>query len=314
MSLRDLDRRHLQLVSLYSARHAVRGGTGVVFAVVTLFYGLVTAHLLITPVEIGEKSLRGEGANVSRGDLVRELVRITRPAVEWAVSDRSPLEKATTEEARKAQEETRRWAAYLLDDQPALLSAIWLIFIFGLPFLVALGAFNQLSGDVQTRGIRYLLLRTDRSNIFFGRFIATLVFTLVVLAVVVLTIALYVGLKLGIYEGGAVALWTLRGFLALAVIAIPYIALCSWISACVDSPFGSLTLCHVVVGAIPLVAVIGRNSWEPLENIRYVLPWGIQNQLLHPDAAHVAGGALACLGYAVVFLGLGYFQFSRRDL
>jgi hypothetical protein len=308
VSLRHLDRRHLGLVSLYSARHAVRGGTGVVFAVVTLFYGLMTAQLLLMPVEFGEKALRSE--NVSREELVRELVRFARPAVEWAIGGDPAAEGLSTEEEKEA----RRWTTYLLDEKPAILSAIWLLLIVGLPFLVALGAFNQLSGDVQSRGIRYQLLRTDRSNIFFGRFLATVAFTLIVMTAVVLTISLYVGLKLGIYEGRAVALWTLRGLFALAVIALPYVALCSWISASIDSPFASLSLCHLVVGGVPLLALIGRNSWEPLAKISHLLPWAIQNQLLHPDAIQVLSGVAACIGYTAAFLALGYRHFSRRDL
>lgn len=309
MSLRYLDRRHLTLVSLYSARHAVRGGTGLVFAVVTLFFGLITASVLLDNIEAGRKALQ-----MSRADLVRDLVKFARPAVEWAIGGGAGDGEPASEKERAERDGARRWAAYLLDEQPALLSAIWLILVLGLPFLVALGSFNQLSGDVQSKGIRYQLLRTDRSNIIFGRFLGTLGFTLAVLLVVVLTIGLYTGLKFGLYEGKAVTLWSLRAALALAVMAIPYVALCSWISAAIDSPFASLTLCHLVIGGVPLLALIGRSSWKPLAAVNYALPWALQNQLLHPDALHVAGAAAACLGYAAVFLALGYFHFSRRDL
>jgi ABC-type transport system involved in multi-copper enzyme maturation permease subunit len=319
VSLRDLDARHLRIVSLYTARNAVRGGTGLVFAVVTLFFGLTVGHLLISSVEMGEKVVRqglerggGQAPPMSREQIIQGFVDVARPAVEWAIEGRFPEPSSDGPGWRLKQ--SSRWTSYLVDEQPALLSAVWLILIFGLPFLVGLGAFNQFSGDVQTRGIRYQLLRTDRSNIFFGRFLATLAFSLLVLAAVVLTIGLYVGLKLEVYKGSAVAGWSLRGFLALAVIAMPYVALCSWISAHVDSPFGSLTICNLVVGIVPFLSFIGRNSWEPLAKINYALPWPFHNDLLHPDAARVAGAAGACLGYTAVFLALGYLRFSRRDL
>jgi hypothetical protein len=90
--------------------------------------------------------------------------------------------------------------------------------------------------------------------------------------------------------------------------------LCSWISAAFDSPFGSLVICQLVVGAVPLFALIGRHTWEPLAAINYALPWGVQHYLLHPDALLTAGAAAACLGYTAAFLGLGYRHFSKRDL
>ena len=51
MSLRELKGRHLKLVSLYSSLYAVRGGTGLVFVVITLIFGLTVANFVIKPVE-----------------------------------------------------------------------------------------------------------------------------------------------------------------------------------------------------------------------------------------------------------------------
>ena len=183
-----------------------------------------------------------------------------------------------------------------------------------MPFLVAIGGFNQFSGDVGSRGLRYLLLRTERANIFFGRFIGTTIYTICVVAILVAVVVLYLGGKVGIYGWGELFIWAGWGILALAIVCVPYVALCSWISASIDSPLASLVVSKLVIGFVPAAALIAGMAWEPGGYLKYLLPWGIQNDLLHPDAGPIVVASAACLGYAVVFLALGYRHFSRRDL
>ena len=54
---------------------------------------------------------------------------------------------------------------FLLREQPALLSVMFLILLALEPFMMGFGGFNQLSGDIANRGLRYLLLRTGRRPI-----------------------------------------------------------------------------------------------------------------------------------------------------
>lgn len=309
MGLKDLNLRHLKLISLYSSRYAIRGGSGLVFIFLFLACGLMTAHMIITPVEqIKAKAMSKTGQSIEDEEIVGELVRAARPVVKWVVGENDEEEKDS------GGEENVDWASYLLDEKPALLSAVLLIMIFALPFLVACGVFNQYSGDVQSKGLRYQLLRTERTNIFFGRFIGASIYTVLVIALLIAIITLYLGLKIRIYEWGSLMGWSLRGFMALVLVALPYVALCSWISGSIDSPFGSLVICTLVVGVVPLFAAIGSKSWEPAVYIKHVLPWGVQNYLLHSSAAYVLGTAAACLGYTVLFLFLGHRHFLKRDL
>ena len=307
MSLRDINRRHLGLVAFYSTRYAVRGGTGLVFLLLVLVFGLLVANGLIEQVEKLERSAGSAEAAKAQLD---QIVRSMKPLVEWAIGEREEL--PTTPEEAAAGEDP--WATYLLERRPALLSAILLILVFGLPFTIACGAFNQYSGDVSTRGIRFLLLRTERANLYFGRFVGMVVFTALAKAAVLVIVLLYLGFALPYYGWGELLLWSALGFVALVLLALPYIAVCGWISATFDSPFGSLAICALVVGGVPLFAVIGGIWTEHAEYINYVLPWGVQNRLLHYEPLQVVIAALACLGYTAAFLALGYRHFSRRDL
>ena len=55
-------------------------------------------------------------------------------------------------------------------------------------------------------------------------------------------------------------------------------------------------------------------KWQAAAYVKYLLPSGVQNHLLHPDWSHSLGAAGACAGYTLVFLFLGYRHFANRDL
>jgi ABC-type Na+ efflux pump permease subunit len=313
MSLRHLNARQLRLVCRYTLRHSLRSGSALVFLLLALFFGLTAANAIISPFEAAVAQNEQLGIVPDAAAVERTLASagLTRAAVEWVISPRA---SGDPEAQRAAEERTRLWVDYLLNDRPALLSAILLILVFGTPLLIPFGAFNQTAGDIGNRGLRYLLLRTERANIYYGRLIATAGFTILVQAVVVLSIGLYLWLKVGVYAGIDVATWSTRGYLALVLVSLPYVALCAWISTTRDSPMASLTVCTAIVGAVPLGALLAGFAWPPAANLVYVLPWALQNQLLAPSPGRVLAVAGACLLYTVVFTWLGARTFEKRDL
>lgn len=312
MSLRDLNARHLRLISVYSSRHAIRGGTGLVFVLLTLIAGLLVAHSIITPVEQYKLQMEKRNVDVSEEEIVERLVDFGRPGVEFVLGGiHLDEDDPSYDEVKKEKE---RWASFLLEERPALLSAVLLLMIFMMPGISAVGAFNQFSGDVQSRGLRYQLLRTERANIFFGRYLGTAIFTALVVIFLITVITVYLGLKLDLYSWKDLIICSLHGVLALTVVILPYVALCTWISSAIDSPIASLVICMLILWAVPLFSLIGRNTWEPARHVIYLLPWGVQNHLLHPDGLNFLGSAAACLAYTAFFLTIGYWRFSKRDL
>lgn len=326
MSLRDLNRRHVRLISLYWTRYAVRSGEPIVFLMIALLFGLGVTLGMLSSIEMARQRVAADGREMTRAEIVAVFVKSGRPIAQWALGVTPEPEQADPSQAGRQSRgggmsirgpsgpQADPWTTFLLDERPALLSAILLILLFGMPLLVPFIAFNQISGDAQSRGLRYVLLRTERANIFFGRFIGTAIFTVAVLAFVVATITLYLGLKIKIYPGGQLAAWGLHGFLALAILVVPYVALCSWFSASIDSPFLSLVSSSLVVSAVPLFAFFAGMKWEAAAYLKYLLPSGVQNYLLHPDLSHSLGAAGACAGYTLVFLFFGYRHFANRDL
>jgi hypothetical protein len=311
VSIRHVNARQLALIFRYSLRHSLRSGSGLVFLLLALFFGLSVANAIVSPFEAMVAQTEQLGLPAGQEVVEQNLVSFARPAVEWAIAPRATDDPETQ---RADDERTERWADYLLDDRPALLSAIFLVLLFGAPLLVAFGAFNQTAGDIGNRGLRYLLLRTERANIYYGRLLATMAFAVGVQAVVVVTIALYLGFKVNVYDGMAIASWSLRGFAALALASAAYVALCAWLSAGRDSPMAALVICNLVIGGVLLGAFLAALAWEPARYASYLLPWPIQNLLLAPDLGTVAWVAAACIGYTVAFTWLGARTFENRDL
>ncbi len=330
MNLKTLTFEHLHLISLYWSKYAVRSGAGLVYLLVALTFGLSVAHILILPVE---QLINQQEREMGRTDpqIVRTtIINIGRPVTQWILRQKTFKEIVEQNAAQQAfmnnpngtpapgegQNDSNLdpWTKFLLEEKPALLSAIFLVLLFGMPFVISFLAYNQVSGDIQSHGLRYLLLRTERSNIYFGRFLGTVLFSTIVIAIIVATITLYLGAKTRIYPAMALIGWSAWGFLALSILMVPYIAVCSMISATVDSPFLSLVLAKVVIAGTLILALAGSIAWKPAKYLLYTLPWGWQCHLLHPAPTHWLIAALACLAYAAVFLMIGYYRFEKRDI
>jgi len=329
MNLKTPTISHVRLISLYWSRYVLRSGAGLVYLLIALIFGLSVAHMLIMPVE-QLMALQKRQIGKTDPQIIRKtIVDVGQPIVQFVLGVKSfeevtkeaaalqpdPLDNTSTAaQPGKNAADFDPWTNFLIEKKPALLSAIFLILLFGMPFVISFLAFNQISGDVQNHGLRYLLLRTERCNIYFGRFLGTVLFSTAVMAIIVATITFYLGMKIRIYPALDLAGWAVQGFLALAILMVPYIAVCSLISASVDSPFLSLILAKVAIAGVLLIAILGSFAWKPAKYLLYALPWGWQNNLLHPHLAHWLGAVLASLAYTAFFLMLGYYHFERRDL
>lgn len=303
------------LIARYSARYSVRGGVGLVFLLLSLTFGLVVANSLLSPVEMLMKEVsasQGGRDNPAFTEMVLEgVLDQAREPVAWLLQERETGDADVDDAAAEAAE---AWAEYLLEDRPAVLSAIFMILMLGWPLIVAFGAFDLFAGDISSRQLRYQLLRADRSSIFFGRLFGMLITLTLVLVMLGVTISGYLAIKLPLYDGWDVFSWTANAVLVLAVATLPYVGVCSWISAAIGSSFGSLTVVSVIIGGVPLLAMIARSTYEPAGCISYALPWGYQLNLFHNETGEVLLAVALCLLQAALYGWLGYRTFTRRDL
>ena len=296
--------QHVWLIALYSMRFALRSGGGLMFLLIFLTVGLSIASLFISPIEKLVKMDGLDGMSASEISVTILESDMVVEAVEWITS------------SDNAQSE------YLLKENPALLSAILLILLIAVPFTTCFGAFNQTSGDIASRGLRYLLLRTERANIFLGRFVGVLLFTIVSVIGTMLVIVLYVQFKVAAYPGLDLWLWGLQGLAAVFFLSLPYIALCAWISCMLDTPFGSLAICLLISGFSLVILYVFKLTLiasmkvdpESLDWLFKTVPWGWKYGLLHGAPAARMTAILAMLGFTTIFLWLGLRHFQKRDL
>ncbi len=282
----------------------MRGGIGLVFLLAALTFGLLVAHYVL----LGVEQVGSRAPTLDPAEVLAQIGRQAKPLVSWVLVDK---ESAQLPEAKRAAD---AWAAYLIEERPAILSAIFLILLFGWPLVVSFGAFDLYSSDIGSRQLRYQLLRTDRSSIFFGRLLGMLGTFALVLLLLGVGVTSYIAVRLSIYGAGPLFVWAAYGMLAMFCVSVPYVALCAWISASCRSAFVSMTITSAVIGGVPLFVTIASASTPYASWLHYVLPWPFQTRLFHPEPGQVVFAFLGCAAQTAVFLWLGHRRFTRRDL
>jgi hypothetical protein len=297
-----LRRRHLELFARHSVRHGVRGGAGLIAIFATLLVGLVMASVVITPLEALDRQIQRHGeldsAQVAQVEEQTrdEVMKVARKAMGWAIG-------ASDEQVQ-----------YLTAEKPALISAILILLMVVTPLFACLGAFNQTSGDNATRGLRFLLIRTERPNIFLGRFIGTALFMAAVFALLFAVLGIYILAKIHVHPPGAMAAWLVGGYFRMLLFSLPYVALCAWLSGSIDSPFGSLVLGLTISYVWPLFVAIGSAQQSAVRYLGYITPWSFKWWLFSERAWMVGVAAVVMLAFTALLVWFGLSRFKKRDL
>lgn len=323
MAKNSLQIRHVRLFIRNWIRFTLRSGSGIVFLMATMVFGMITTQTLLGPIEkiLVEET---DGMPISKETMINLIIKDGQKHVQWILDENPKANTQATNNPNRPgaiiafgdEDDTTagRWTSYLLYERPALLSILYLILMYGMPFIIIYLGFNQMAGDIHSRGLRYLLFRTARINLYYGRFLGAVLFSAIVIACMITLITLYVGIQIGIYAPGELLGWAFQGFIMFSILMIPYLAICTAVSSSVSTPFLALATSELIVIGAMVAPSIGESIWGPLENLKYVLPWGIQKHLFHPDWQHFLGAAAGCIGYSLVFSLLGYVRFQRRDL
>ena len=320
---------HVLLIGQNTVRQTLRGASGVLFCFSTLVIGLFLTQLLFLPIDFFRLQAQTE-RNVTDEQLIEQLETFSVPLLGQLIgaselsSDQTtgssgqirPLEPAVPGNDPLLAGETPgiRWARYLLRERPGFLSLILLLLCFFIPVVVVFSGFSQIAGDARNRGLRYLLLRTTRRDIFFGKFLGSALISALLILVLMIAVTVSVQRKLGVYAFSAVAPWALWGFVAFVLASLPFLAISITMSAMIDSPFGALAAGLGIVAVFPLVVRGVASAWEPFRVVGYLVPQQLVFSFFHPNPLRVALVAAAMLGYTAVYLAGGYLYFKRRNL
>lgn len=314
---------HVWLVAKTYVRFSLRTGAGIVFLFMLFVGAIATAAVLgkmlvmmadaIADFGFGKNSttaerLDGAKAVFTNMMFINAQVRaefpdyLTNPPI--FASSINPVEHpATYNQVIK---------------HPALLSILYSIFLVLAPVSACLVGFSQTAVDIGNKGLRYILLRTERPNIYFGRFLGTLLYVTVSMLGVMLVICGYFHLVMKAYPGIEIWSWGFQLLLAVLLLILPYLAICSWVSGALSGGFTSLVACFAAcIGPYFLAwyckMYVGKFDLD-ISWIMYLLPLGWKDDLVGPNLLHRIIAMLVMLLFTAIFLALGYRHFSRRDL
>jgi ABC-2 type transport system permease protein len=225
-----------------------------------------------------------------------------------------------------------------LAEVPLIVLLTFKITLYFLPLFIAVMGFDQISGEIGPRSIRYLTVRARRSSILWGKYLAqaSLLGGLVlVVDLAVVGVARYMTPS---FQVGAMATTLLKCWVAATVFSLSYIALSSFCSSLFRTPAVSLIFNIFTLFGFWLVNKTGEGAAGVLEAakkqaetqgadaeppskiaevlswLQYVSPSHWSNNLLHPHFLKFLGSTAVFAAFAAAFLACGYAVLRRRDL
>ncbi|MCH8829813.1 MAG: ABC transporter permease subunit [Planctomycetes bacterium] len=295
---------HVSILARTHARYSVRGGSGLIYLLAYLMVGLSIAGVMFDSLKTQLDLAKKQGAvKIEDKQAIKAIAQFARPVIAWWVD-------ADEEKGKDP------FVEHLVVERPPLLSAYLLILMAFIPFTSCLASFNQLSGDIGTKGLRYLLLRTERINILVARFLGTLLFTAVISAAVMLLVVIYLAIQFDANSFGELLSWGLVGWFAIIAFSLPYLLLGTWLSAVFDTPIATLVLCILATGFPIIFLKVAKVTLPNNDNdwLDRLTPWGWKYEILHPDWGHILLALLVMLGFSLAAGILAYRHFLKRDL
>lgn len=326
---------HVILIGINSIRQTLRSSGGITLFLAVMIIGLSTAQLLLLPMEfLNNRPLFG-GGTTNREQTIGRLESMAVPLIGRILGNVTNERKYQEEELQfvplAPQEEgsdkerddkngprrsytAAEWAFFLMRERPGFLSVLYLLFCLLLPAVLLFSGFNQISEDARNKGLRYLLMRTGRIDIFLGKYLGSVFTTFLLLVLLFACIIIYIELKLNLYAAPLLIRWGLRGLLCFFFISLPVVAVAVAFSGMIDSGIGSLGAGLGTLVIMPLLFLALIKIWEPFSMLQYLVPYKLSFYLFHPVGWKAVLAGTAMVGYATIYMWLGYLYFKRRDL
>lgn len=199
---------------------------------------------------------------------------------------------------------------------PLVVLIVFKITLFFLPAYVALMGFDQVSGEVGPRSIRYLTVRARRSSILLGKFLSQASLLVALVLLIDLAVFIYARVINPDFGFADMGLALVKFWLAAIVFSLAYVALTTLCSSLFRAPAVSLVFNFIMLFVFWLMDTIGRavsdtSAWRFL---RYLSPSYYAGDLLHPKLTEFGASGAAYAAFALVFLLGAYGVLRARDL
>lgn len=214
---------------------------------------------------------------------------------------------------------------------PFMLLIVFKLTQIFLPLFITLMGFDQISGEISTKSIRYLAVRARRSSLVLGKFLAqTSVLALLTFVCVFIMVAVSFWLDKD-FTAGRAATTFLKLWLSSMVFSLAYMALASMCSSMFRQPAVSLAINMIGLFVIWAVALGGNlfqfpgqatsgislSAYKPeslFAYARYLSVWNYAPDLIHPKWERFLSAGAAHLGFAMIFLAASYLVLRERDV
>jgi ABC-2 type transport system permease protein len=200
---------------------------------------------------------------------------------------------------------------YLVQIPLVVVFFFWFALLF-LPLLTTLMGFDQISGELQSRSLRFVSLRARRGSLLAGKVLAQAALLFALTAVVNLGIFAYAAASTEGFQVGVGLAAMIRFWLLGLVYASAYIGLVALCSTLFRAPIVSLLIALCALFAFWLTAFLSR--FEAIRFLGYLVPSHYERGLFSPEWDHVLPSVGAYLAFAVVFLCLAWLSLRARDL
>lgn len=196
---------------------------------------------------------------------------------------------------------------------PVEMSIYWFIALYLLPFFSLVLAADQFASDKSRGTLRYLLLRTSRSQLFFGRFLGHFLIQILLVVVTLASVLFLVFFnspelfKLALQTASVVAV-------NLVLLLMPYVALMALVSVLAKS--ARQATIFAIVGWIVLSLILSyvQARFGPVALLDWVMPGSQVSSLIKLDGWETLNLAPVPLIHTAVLLVFGWVTIQRAEL
>ena len=202
----------------------------------------------------------------------------------------------------------------LFANHSPLLGIFFWLALMGTPWIVMLVASDQTASELSRKHIRFILPRVTRRSLFLARLLSSWISWVVISSCSLFLIGMVL-LQFGDGENrDSDYILLLRMIGVLAIYGIPFISMMAFINTFIPNAFLSYLL---ATGAWSVFWVLGAaGAWisDGFKFFSYLMPTVVKYPLLSDDPQRFLQGVGGVAAYSLVFVFLGIFIFSRRDV
>lgn len=199
-----------------------------------------------------------------------------------------------------------------LAEVPVIVLFFYKFALFFLPLLIALMGFDQISGELSTRSLRYVSLRARRGSLLAGKVLAQAAVLLGLTALLNVAVFVYAAATTDAFHVAAGLAAMVRFWLLALVYVSAYLGLTALCSALFRTPIVSLLTALCALFVFWLTAILGK--FESMSFLRWLTPSTYEQGLVSLELTRALGSAGAYALFASVFLALAWAALRWRDL